>query len=244
MKRQLVILLAASVISGGIAHAQDKISDAANNAVQTMGKSLAIEGFSFKNHTIREYVDPTGQSLHIVHNANVVVRRPDHLLVDVAGDDGQSKLDYDGKTLVLYDPDAKKYVSVPFSGSLEDMLKQMSERLNVDFPLADFLTATPDKAFLTGVTSGSEINTVTIDGVQCQHLLFEQPPGIELELWVEKNDRAIPRRLIVTYRSLPGEPRFIAEMSDWKLGLNPSDAEFTFTPPAGATKVEPKENVK
>jgi hypothetical protein len=46
--------------------------------------------------------------------------------------------------------------------------------------------------------------------------------------------------LVVTYRSLPGEPRFIAEMSDWKVGLNPPDSDFAFTPPNGATKIEPK----
>ena len=77
----------------------------------------------------------------------------------------------------------------------------------VDFPLADFVTDAPDKSFLSGVTSGREINTVTIDGVPCRHLLFTQPPGIELELWIEKNDTAVPRRLIVTYRSEPAQPR-------------------------------------
>jgi hypothetical protein len=48
----------------------------------------------------------------------------------------------------------------------------------------------------------------------------------------------VPRRLIVTYRSLPGEPRFIAVMSDWKLGINPTDSEFAFQPPPGATMME------
>ena len=79
-------------------------------------------------------------------------------------------------------------------------------KLGVDFPLADFLTNNPDKSFLSGVTSGREVNTVTIDGVPCRHLLFTQPPGIELEIWLEKNDKALPRRLVVTYRSEPGQP--------------------------------------
>jgi hypothetical protein len=38
----------------------------------------------------------------------------------------------------------------------------------------------------------------------------------------------LPRRLIVTYRSLPGEPNFIAEFSDWDFNIHPSDADFTF----------------
>jgi hypothetical protein len=241
MKLRLSVLLAAGIMSAAMARAEDKpISDAASNALQAMGKSLSTQGFSFRDHTIREYTDQDGQPLHIVHNGSILVRRPDHLLVDVVGDDGTNKLDYDGKTVTIYDHDANKYVSVPVTGPLENMLKETSERLGVDFPLADFLTPTPDKAFLTGVTFGTEVNTVTIDGEPCRHLFFMQPPGIELELWVEKNDRAFPRRLVVTYRSLPGEPRFIAEMSDWKVGLNPPDSDFAFTPPNGATKIEPK----
>jgi hypothetical protein len=52
------------------------------------------------------------------------------------------------------------------------------------------------------------VTTVTIDGVPWRHLLFIQPPGIELELWVEKNERFLARRLIVTCHNPPGQPNF------------------------------------
>ena len=89
-------------------------------------------------------------------------------------------------------------------------------------------------------TEGTVVNTVTIDGVPCLHMFFSQPPGIELELWVEKNDKSLPRRLIVTYRTLPGEPNFIAEFSDWNFNIHPSDTDFTFQPPADAAQVQLK----
>jgi hypothetical protein len=62
------------------------------------------------------------------------------------------------------------------------MMETAMGKLHIDFPLADFLTDAPNKAFLTGVTSGKVANTVTIDGVPCKHLFFQQPPGIDLEL--------------------------------------------------------------
>ena len=110
--------------------------------------------------------------------------------------------------------------------------------LEIDRP--DFLGEAPDKAFLTGVTSGRLVNTVTIDGAPYDHLFFSQPPGIELELWLSKNEQSLPRRLIVTYRSLPGQPNFIAQFSDWNFNIHPADADFAFQPPAGATQVELK----
>jgi hypothetical protein len=120
------------------------------------------------------------------------------------------------------------------------MLKEAVSRYGVDFPLADFLSEAPNKAFLTGVTSGRVVNTVMIDGAPYDHLFFSQPPGIELELWLSKNEQALPRRLIVTYRSLPGQPNFIAEFSDWNLDIHPADAEFVFQPPADAVQAQLK----
>jgi hypothetical protein len=168
----------------------------------------------------------------------VLVRRPDRLAITAAGDDGTTKITYDGKTLTMYSQETNKYLSNAVSGTLEDVLRDASNRLDVDFPLADLLANDPAKAFLHDVIAGRIVNTVTIDGMPCLHMIFLQPPGIDLELWAEKTEQAVPRRLIVTYRSLPGEPRFTAVMSDWKLGINPQDAEFAFQPPPGATMME------
>jgi hypothetical protein len=55
---------------------------------------------------------------------------------------------------------------------------------------------------------------------------------------LEKNDRALPRRLIVTYRSQPLQPSFVAELFDWNLSTRPDDAEFVFKPPEGATQID------
>jgi hypothetical protein len=215
------------------------ISEEVSAAVAQMGKTLLADQFSVQVRTLRVYVEPNGQPLHIAHTIKIVVRRPDRLMVDVDGDDGSTKLFYDGKTVTLLGVEAKKYSTVPVPDTIQGMLETVMGKLSVDFPLADFLTNAPDKSFLSGVTSGREVNTVTIDGVPCRHLLFTQPPGIELELWLEK-EKALPRRLIVTYRSEPGQPSFVAELFDWNFSVRPSDAEFTFQPPEGAVQVELK----
>src|SRR5207244_6998448 len=138
-----------------------------------------------------------------------------------------------GNTAVVYSAAQNKYASIPVpEGTIEGMMKEAVGRLGVDFPLADFLSEAPNKAFMSGVTSGRVVNTVTIDGAPYDHLFFFQPRGIELELWLSKNDQSLPRRLIVTYRTLPGQPNFIAEFSDWNLNIHPSDADFVFQPPA------------
>jgi hypothetical protein len=214
------------------------ISEDVRSALTQMGTTLRANEFSFHAQTIRAYSDKGNVLLHIMHEFNVTVRRPDRLLIDATGDDGPRQLLYDGKTVVFALDNGKTYASLPVPDTIERMMQVVMGRFGLDFPLADFLTDAPDKAFLTGITTGREVNTVTIDGVPCRHLVFSQPPGIELELWLEKNDRALPRRLIVTYNSLPGKPNFVAEMSDWNFTVHPPDAEFAFKPADGAKQIQ------
>jgi len=221
--------------------AQPAISADASAALQRMGQTLRAEQLSFQARTIRVYADPDGEPLHIFHVLKVTMHRPNRLLAEVSGDDGSNKLVFDGKTAIIFSAEQNKYASIAVpEGTIAGMLKEAVGRLGVDFPLADFLSDEPGKAFLTSVTSGRVVNTVTIDGAPYDLLFFFQPPGIELELWLSKNEQSLPRRLIVTYRTLPGQPNFIAQFSDWNFNVQAVDADFAFQPPAGATQVELK----
>lgn len=226
------------------AAAKPSISPQASAALARMGQSLQSKAFSFQARTIRVYAGPQNETLHIFHTLDVTVRRPDRLLVERNGDDGPGKLVYNGKTLIVYMGKDNKYASIPVPGTIEGMMKVAMGRLGVDFPLADFLTDAPGKAFLTGVTAGQVVNTVMIDGVPCLHLFFSQPPGIDLELWLEQGGQSVPRRLIVTYRQLPGQPDFVAEFSNWNFAVHPADLDFVFQPPPGAVQVALKPPAK
>jgi hypothetical protein len=220
------------------AAAKPAITAEAAAALLRMGHSLQAAEFSFTAQTIRVYSADNGEFLHIFHTLRVVVHRPNRLVAEVTGDDGSSKVVFDGKTAWIYAAARRKYAKIPVpGGTIEAMLKEAVGRLGVDFPLADFLTSAPNKAFLSGVTSGRVVDTVTIDGAPYLHLYFEQPPGIELELWLSKNEASLPRRLIVTYTMLPGQPNFIALFSDWNFAIHPTAADFSFTPPPGAVQV-------
>jgi hypothetical protein len=217
---------------------QPGISADASAAIQQMSKTLSAKDISFQARTIRVYQDSDGQPLHIFHTVKVVAERPDRLAAHRTGDDGETDLFYDGKTVTVYGAKENKYARVDAPNKIEDMLDKVSARLNVDFPFADFVDANPGKSFLSGVTSGRELDPVTIDGKPARHLFFSQTGGIDLEVWLDKTEQATPERLIVTYLLMPGQPRFIAEFSDWNFSAHPSASDFVFQPPAGAKQVE------
>lgn len=221
---------------------QPTLSADASAAIARMGKALQAGAFSFRSRTTRAYTGPNGELLHISHAASIIVRRPDRLLVESVGDDGSRKMIYDGKNIIIYDVEGKKYVSIPATGSIENALDIAQQHTGADFPLADLLTGNPEKSVLAGVTSGGQVGTSTIDGVRCNHFFFVQAPDLEMELWLEDNDKSLPRRVFITYRSLPGHPTFQADLSDWNLSAHPADADFAFNPPAGVEQVTLKGN--
>ena len=58
----------------------------------------------------------------------------------------------------------------------------------------------------------------------------------DAELWIDSSD-LLPRKLIVTVKSRPGNPQINEEFSGWKLTARVSKQDFAFVPPQGAVKV-------
>jgi hypothetical protein len=235
----LSVLAAAPLCSSTAAAQPTGVGPDAVDALTRMSKTLAAKQFSFTSRTFRAYAGPNGEMLHIAHTSKITFRRPDRLAVSLTGDDGSMKLLYDGQNLVIYAAEQKKYASIPAPGGIDKALDIAEENTGIDLPLSDLLTDDPGKTLLAGVTSGGQVGTATIDGVATRHYFFVQAgEDLEWELWLEDNDRALPRRVAITYRSMPGRPMFIAELSDWNFDIQAPDSDFEFKPPDGVTRVE------
>ena len=214
------------------------ITEDVTAAFARMGATLAAKQFSFRSHQIRAYTGPNGELLHIVNDTKAVVSRPDRIAVEITGDNGSSKLLFDGKTLVIYAVDKKQYVSIPLTGTISQMVDVAEKRMGADLPLSDLLSDDPKDSVLSDVTSGGAVGSAIIGGVPCVHFFFNQSDDVALETWLEDNDRSLPRRFYVTYRDLAGRPSFIAELSDWDFPTQIPDSAFVFQPPAGVTQVD------
>ncbi|MBV8615144.1 MAG: DUF2092 domain-containing protein [Acetobacteraceae bacterium] len=213
------------------------ISAEATAAISHTGETLSAKTLSFTVKTIRVYLDDAGQPLHIFHTMQVVARRPDRIAVHVTGDDGSHDLFYNGKSASVFSPDTKEYAVIAAPGDIPSALHEVLEKLKISLPLVGFFSDSPGQLFLRSVLAGWQVGTAKVDGVACRHLFFAQQGGVNVELWVEQNDAAIPHRLIVTYTLLPGQPNFIAEFSNWNSQIHPAESDFVFQPPADAKQI-------
>jgi hypothetical protein len=88
------------------------------------------------------------------------------------------------------------------------------------------------------VVSADYVETTTITDVPCDHVAAQTSRGVDFQAWIAQGSEPLPRRIIITYKEEPGQPQFWADLSNWNLAPEVSDALFTFTPPDGAERIQ------
>ena len=102
-------------------------------------------------------------------------------------------------------------------------------------PLSDlFRWGTPGWS-AEGITAARDLGPSDVLGTTCQHYAFRQD-DIDWQIWIQKGDNALPRKLVITTKTDEARPQTSAVYT-WNLAPSFNDATFTFDPPAGAGKV-------
>ncbi len=75
-----------------------------------------------------------------------------------------------------------------------------------------------------------------ISGVMCDHLALRSEKE-DVQVWIAWGDEPVPRRIVIAYRELEGQPQFSAQFTEWDFSPEFSDTTFTFSPPEGAERI-------
>lgn len=164
------------------------------------------------------------------------VQRPDHVRVDYDGDRRNVSFYYDGKMFTLLDQQAKVFSSLPAPASMDATLAQVQSKYDVVLPLDDFLSSDPYKSMSGKINTAYYLGKSSVAGVQTRHLVFRQA-DIDWQIWVEDGTQPLPRKLVITYKNLPGSPQYTAIFTAWQ--FKPiANSVFSFVPPAQASSIE------
>jgi hypothetical protein len=199
--------------------------------------------FTFRAVTDRETPSVNGQMLDFVSISRVSVERPNRIHVDATGDRFAASLWYDGKTVTIASNKAPFYGQTDAPPTIDAALLMLMDRLDTPLPVAGFLLADPYAKMTEGLKTAFDAGTAQLDGAACRHLAFSEDDA-DWQLWIEDGPKALPRRLSVTYKKVPGSPRILVLLSDWNLSPTIPAGEFAFVPPPGATKVEWKSSAQ
>ncbi|MGO9830776.1 MAG: DUF2092 domain-containing protein [Myxococcaceae bacterium] len=192
--------------------------------------AFAVRGYSEEPAT-------TGQMVAFYRTSHVQLQRPDRVRIDVRGDVTNVSLWYDGKTVTLFNPLRKAFGSTVTPPTVDQTIDFLRDKYNAVFTISPFLTSDPFAVMSGGLLTAFVVGKAQVDGVACDQLAFTERE-VDWQLWVQRGPRPLPRRVAVTYKTVPGAPRELLELSDWKLGESFPQKDFIFTPPPGSFRAE------
>jgi hypothetical protein len=197
----------------------------------------SLDRFTVRVEKTTELILPTDQRLHADQTAEIAIQKPNRLRVNFLNLSGGRQLFYDGTTFSLYTPEPNVYASAPAAPTLDETLALLENQYRISLPVTDVLVANPDSRLAQNLTSETYVGRILIRGVPCHHLAF-RTPEVDWEIWIEDGPRPLPRRLLLTDKSVKGSPQMTATLNDWNLAPSFSADYFTFNPPPTAQKIQ------
>lgn len=195
------------------------------------------KSFSVRSDVTTEEFLPNGQKIQLSRTSRALVRRPDRMYAEVDSDIGTTRFYFNGKMLTRFDVDNNIYASIAAPGTLEDAFDHAMEWFQVDAPLADFLTGNLYDNFIANTRSGMYAGLHYLLGKQYHHLAMTTE-NVDFQIWIVDDIAPLIHKIVITYKHLPGEPQFVAYLSDWNFTPQTPDMVFEFHPPIDADEIK------
>jgi len=185
-----------------------------------------------------EVITPELEKIQFTNSGGAVLSRPDKLRAHREGGYADVELVFDGKTVSVLGKHRNIYAQFEGPDSVDALLEALRAGHGVSLPGADLLLTNAYEVLSAGILESKHIGRGVIDGVECEHLAFRNL-DTDWQLWVEVGDQPIPRKLVITSKTLNSAPQYSLQVKDWTTGITPPAEAFVFTPPADAQQVEP-----
>ena len=238
--RQLVVTAAAILIALVPVGARAQAESDAKAILKKMSDYLV----SHKNIQMTfdseiEVVTPQLEKIQFTNSGQLLLSRPDKLHANRIGGYADVELVFDGKTVSVLGKNINAYTQFDAPGALDQLIERLRAGYGVALPGADLLVSQPYDTLVADVIEAKHIGRGVIDGVECEHLAFRNFET-DWQLWVEVGDLPIPRKLVITSKTVNGAPQYVLRIKDWKTDVQPAAGTFAFTPPQGAEKLDPE----
>jgi len=205
-----------------------------NKACATLGSA---DAFSFHAEILFDQVLRHGIKVQYAAEISFALQRPDELAIDYHSDLGSKQLWYQGDTLTLFDQPHQMYASTKVPSSIDAMLEQVARTQHLTLPLSNLAYSDPCEKIRKEIIYGGYVGVNDVNGADCDHIAFSSRE-LDLQLWLDRSGKPLPRKIVINYRTEPGSPEYIAVLSDWKFPKEISESHFRADLPKGAKRIE------
>lgn len=213
------------------------VEPAALEALSRMSAYLkTLTAFELRAETTLDLVTLDGQRLQVGGVSQYKVRRPDGFLIDVDSDYKKRRFYYDGKAFTVFAPELGYYATTTAPPTIAQTLEVIEARYGISLPLVDlFRWNDPNEHRAETLETGFVVGSAAVDGVATDHYAFRQGDR-DWEIWIEKGQRPLPRKLVIVDRKDDSRPAYIARLS-WTLNPSLPADTFVFKPSADLKKI-------
>jgi hypothetical protein len=242
MKRSKLITILSLVLSVAVAWpvlaAEQQRSDAKSilKAMSDYVSSQKTIELTFDSDI--EIITPQLEKIQFTNSGEALLRRPDKLRAHRVGGYADVALFFDGKTVSIFGKNINGYAQFEAPGSVDQLIEALREGHGIALPGADLLLSNAYDVLVAGVKEAKHIGLGVIDGRECEHLAFRNF-DTDWQIWVELGKNPIPRKLVITSKTLNSAPQYTLRVKDWKTGVRLAPNAFAFVPPTGAKKLSP-----
>jgi hypothetical protein len=185
-----------------------------------------------------EVITPQLEKIQFTNSGEALLSRPDRLRAQRVGGYSKVALYFDGKTVSVFGEDINAYAQFEGPKTVDLLIHALRAGHGVALPGADLLLSNAYEALVAEVLEAKHIGRGIIDGHECEHLAFRNL-DTDWQLWVEVGERPVPRKLVVTSKTMNSAPQYTLRVKEWKTGVEPAPDAFSFTPPAGTKQLSP-----
>ena len=200
----------------------------------------AQKAISLSYDTVFEVVSSEHQKLQIATSGNMVLNRPDKLRAYRKTGFSDTETVFDGKTLSILGKVQNSYVQAEVPGNIDNLIDQLRDKFQRQLPGADLLQSGVYDQLMTDVTDVKDLGSGVIGGTECDHFAF-RAKETDWQIWIAQGPNPYPCRYVITSTGVDQAPQFTMVVREWKAGGEVAAGDFTFTPPAGAKKLDAKD---
>lgn len=213
------------------------VEPAAIKALETMGAYLrTLTAFEMKADVVADEVTDDGRKLQLGSTITYQVRKPSQFTIDTVSDRKVRKLYYDGKQITLFAPKVGFYAQAPAPPTIRATLDVLHDRYDIEVPLEDLFRWGEPGDSRDKLTKGFYVGPARIGGVETDQYAYTTGE-VDWQVWIERGDKPVPRKIVITSLFDETEPQFSATMS-WNTAPNLKDADFAFTPPPNTSSIK------
>lgn len=239
----VALLATASGWSAGIATAAEagersESQESAGELLAGMADYLAgLPGFKVSLVCSYDVVQDSGQKIEFSELRKVSLARPDKLRIEqIASDGAQDLVVFDGKDITIYNDQLDVFSQAPQPGSIDDSVVYFVRDLGIRLPLSAMLSSRLPEELEYRVKSVDYVEFTDILGPPAHHIAARSNT-VDFQVWITDGERPLPLRVVITYKTEPGQPQFRALFLDWDEQSPTVSETFRFEPPADARKI-------